>query len=66
MLRRVDNTRNFTYCHCMARMVSYPGVTCTAHVRLKRSLDRNVQGLEFMIAVWRKRENSHSILFAVV
>ena len=66
MLRRDDNTKNFTYCYCMVRMVGYPGVTCTVHVSLKRPVDRNVQGMEFMTAVRRKRENSHSSLFAVV
>jgi hypothetical protein len=66
MLRRVDNTRNVIYCHSMVRVVSYPGVTRTVHVSLKWPVDRYIQGLEFMTAVWRKRENSHSILFAVV
>jgi hypothetical protein len=66
MQRRIDNTRNVTYCHFMARMVSYPGITHTVHVRLKWPVDRYVQGLEFMTAVWTKRENSHSILFAVL
>jgi hypothetical protein len=66
MQRRVGNTRKFIYCQCMARMVSYPSVTCTVHVRLKWSVDRYVEGLEFMLAVYRKRENRHSILFAVV
>jgi hypothetical protein len=43
-------------------MVSYPRITRTSKV----ALDRYVHGLEFMTAVCRKRENSHSILLAVV
>jgi len=66
MIRQVENTRNVIYFHCMTRVASYPGVTGTVHVRLEWPVDRYVQGLEFMTAVWRKRENSHSIPFAVV
>jgi len=50
----------------MTWMVSYPGITRTVLVRLKWPLDGYVQELECMTAVWRKIENSHSILFAVV
>jgi hypothetical protein len=35
-------------------------------VRLKRPADRYVKGLEFMNAMWRKREKSHPMLSAVV
>jgi len=66
MQRGVDNTRKVIYCQCMVRIVSYPCITCTVHVRRNWPVDRYVQGLEFMTEMWRKRENCHSILFAVV
>jgi hypothetical protein len=43
-----------------------PGITRTVHVRLKWPIDKYVQDLQFMTAVWKKRENSHSIPFEVV
>jgi len=55
MQRRVDNTTNVIYCHCMARMVSYPGITRKVRVRLKWPVDRYVQDLQFMTAGWRKK-----------
>jgi hypothetical protein len=67
MLRRVNNTRNVMYCHCMAQMVIHPGVTRKVHVRLKWPVYRNVKGLEFMIAVWRKREQTlHSVCISLI
>ena len=33
---------------------------------LKWSVDSYVQGVDFMFAVWRKRENIHTILFVVL
>jgi len=50
----------------MARMVSYPGTTSTVHARLELPVDRYVYVLVFITAVWRKQEDRHSILFAVV
>jgi hypothetical protein len=35
MQRRIDNTRNVIYCHCMAQIVSYPGITRTVRIHLK-------------------------------
>ena len=55
MQRRVDNTRNVVYCHCMARMVSYPGITRKVRLHLKWPVDRYVQNLQFMTAGWRKK-----------
>jgi biotin-(acetyl-CoA carboxylase) ligase len=57
MQRRVDNTRNviYVYCHCMSRMVSYPGITRKVRVRLKWPVDIYVQDLQFMTAGWRKK-----------
>jgi hypothetical protein len=54
MQRRVDNTRNVINCHCMARMVSYPGITRKVRV-LKWPVDMYVQDLQFMTARWRKK-----------
>ena len=55
MHRRVDNTRDVIYCHCMVRMVSYPGITRKVRVRLKWPVDIYVQDLQFMTAWWRKK-----------
>ena len=57
MQRQVDNTRNVIYCHCIAWMVSYPGITCKVHVCLKWPVQRYIQGLEIITEVWSKREN---------
>jgi len=43
-------------------MFSYAGIICAIHVRRKRSVDRSVKRLEFMVAVWREDEDSHAIL----
>ena len=63
MQRRTDNTRNVIYCHCMARMVSYPGITCTVHVRLKVARRQIHPGAEvYDCSVDKKREQSlHSV-----
>lgn len=63
MLRGVDNTRNFAYCHCMARMVSYPGVTCTVRLRLKEARRQKRPGAGvYACSVKEKREQLfHSV-----
>jgi hypothetical protein len=63
MQRQVENTRNVIYCHCMAWMVSYPGITCMVHVCLKWPVDSYVQGLEVITAEWRKKteQSLHSV-----
>jgi len=53
--RRIDNTRSVIYCHCMARMVSYPCITRKVRIRLKWPVDIYVHDLQFMTAVWRKK-----------
>jgi hypothetical protein len=58
MQRRVDNTRNVIYCHCMGRMVSYPGITRTVLVHLKWPIDDTSRGC----SVEKQREQSlHSL-----
>jgi hypothetical protein len=49
----------------MTRMVRYSGIKRMAHV-LKWPVDSYVQGVEFMVPMWRKEENSHTILFVVL
>jgi biotin-(acetyl-CoA carboxylase) ligase len=55
MQRRVENTRNVIYCHSVARMVSYAGITRKIRVRLKWPVDIYVQDLQFMTTGWRKK-----------
>ena len=47
-------------------MVSYAGITCMIHLCHKWTVDRCVKGLEFVTAVWRKAEDRHTILPAIV
>jgi hypothetical protein len=61
-MQQVDKTRNVIYCHCMAWIVSYPGIICKVHVCLKWPVQRYGQGLEIITVVWRKRENVWSSL----
>ena len=46
---------------CVVRIVSYPGITRIVHIRLKWLVDRYIEGLEYMTAVWMEREDSHSV-----
>jgi len=47
-------------------MVSYAGIICEGDIRRKRSFDRFVTRLEFMGAVWRKDEDSHPTMLALL
>jgi hypothetical protein len=62
MHRCVDGTRDVTYCRYCACMFSYASIICAIHIRRKRSFDRSVKRLEFMVAVWKEDEDSHVIL----
>jgi hypothetical protein len=40
----------------------YAGIVCASHIRRKRSVDRSVKRLEFLVAVWKEDEDSHAVL----
>jgi len=67
MQRRVDNTRIVICCHCMARMVSYPGVKRKVHVRLKVACGQlNPGGGVYVCSVEEKREQTHHSVCSVL
>jgi len=47
-------------------MFSYAGIICAVPLRRKRSIDRPVMRLEFMVAVWREHEDSQATLLALL
>ena len=47
-------------------MLSYAGIICEDDIRRKRSSDRFVTRLDFMAAVGRKDEDSHSTMLALL
>ena len=47
-----------SYSHCRPLIFSYPVITRSVHVRVKWPVHSLVQELDFMAAVWRKRDKS--------
>jgi len=59
--RCADGTKSVTYCHSCTRMYSHAGIVCAVDIRRTRSFDRSVTMLEFMAALCREGEDSHSV-----